>query len=68
MGVPPNVAFPGISARTGVPVYQPGNGLHKIKDAAGLSGSDDVLVDDDGNVYIRSTGEEIGNVVDEAYG
>lgn len=31
-----------------------------------LRPDDDTLVDEDGNVYDKETGEEIGNIVDEA--
>lgn len=41
------------------------NNLHRIKDAAGLTPDDDVLIDPvTGDVYNKRTGEYIGNVLD----
>jgi hypothetical protein len=41
-----------------------GNRLHKIKQAAGLSGADRVSIEEDGTVR-NDRGDEIGNLHDE---
>lgn len=42
--------------------------LHKIKDRAGLGGSDDVAIGRTGDVYNAKTGQHIGTLTDKALG
>lgn len=63
--IPPLDAYPRLVKSFGVARERLRKALHKIKHVAGLPPDADTLVDADGNVYIASTGEWIGNLVDE---
>ena len=42
--------------------------LHKLKRAASVPNDANTRIDSDGNVYDEETGEDIGNIIDEAHG
>lgn len=65
---PPRAAFPWLQRLTGLSRRELSEAFHTIKGSAGLSPDDSTRVDEEGNVYSTETGENIGNVVDEAHG
>lgn len=64
----PEEAFPALQGRFGIPRGSLSDAFHKIKKGAGLQGPDSTRIDEEGNVYVTETGEDIGNVIDEAHG
>jgi hypothetical protein len=50
----------------GIPRHEVRNAIEKLKKGYGLAPSDNVKVDSDGNVVDPRTGEDIGNIHDEA--
>lgn len=64
----PEKAFPELARRTGIHTRVLSEAFHKIKKRAALQGDDSTAVDEEGDVYSSDTGENIGNVVDEAHG
>lgn len=65
---PPRQAFRDLERDTGMPRGKLREAFHRIKKDAGLGPSDDTIIDSEGNVYNKDTGESIGNVVDESHG
>ena len=65
---PPRAAYPELQRRTGLSRGVLSDAFHRIKESAGLSPDDSTRIDEEGNVYSGETGEDIGNVVDEAHG
>jgi RHS repeat-associated protein len=65
---PPTAAYPGLQRSTGLSRGELSDAFHRIKHAAGLPPNAPTRIDSEGNVYDADTGENIGNVVDEAHG
>jgi hypothetical protein len=53
-----------VSQALGIERWQLRDALHKIKAKSGLSGSDSVIIHDDGRVT-DARGEDVGNIHDE---
>jgi RHS repeat-associated protein len=63
---PPTDALPELARKTGIPRGRLSDAFHKIKKF--LPPTAKTRIDGEGNVYDEQTGENIGNVVDEAHG
>jgi RHS repeat-associated protein len=64
---PPD-AFPELAKKTGIPRGELSKAFHKLKEAFEIPPEGKTRIDSEGNVYDEETGENIGNVVDEAHG
>jgi len=63
--VPPAWAYARLALRFGVEQRELHEVFERIKKGAGLPPRAETLVDTEGTVYVRRTGEAIGNLLDE---
>jgi RHS repeat-associated protein len=65
---PPKAAYRDLEQETGLSRGKLSDALHKLKKASSIPNDANTRVDSDGNVYDEETGENIGNIIDEAHG
>ena len=59
-------AFRHLSKFHAVELYEASNRLHQLKQQAGLSPDDNVVIGRTGDVYVEQSGERIGSLTDRA--
>lgn len=65
---PPREAYRDLERKTGLSRGRLHDAFERVMRAGGLKAWDNTCIDPEGNVYDAETGENLGNIVDEAHG